>query len=181
MAPRATYAALARLPSPGHGVTAFRRPLLVAAVLGASFAIAATRHVTPALVLSTTVCWSFVVALQIAIALTLIAGPSRRTVGPARALDLFFASHAPWSLWILAAAAWAPSPLGRPMTPLATAILPAVLTPRMIAAFFREVLELDARHAIVRTTAHQAITWGLLIALYGWSVALWPRILQWLA
>ena len=90
--------------------------------------------------------WS---ALQIAIALSLIAAPSRRTVGLPRALDLFFASHAPWSLWFLAAAAWGMSPLGCWSTPLLfLALAPIVLTPRMIAAFFREVLELDPRHAI---------------------------------
>ena len=180
VAPARTYARLARQPSPVGPFTALRRPLLAAVVLGASIAISATRHVTPALVLSTTLCWAFVVALQVAIALSLIAGPSRRIVGVARALDLFFASHLPWSFFLLAAAA-APAPLGRPLTPLLLfAVAPLVLTPRMIAAFFREVLQLDPGRALGRTALHQAITWTVFAVLYGSAVALRPRLLEWL-
>ena len=180
VAPAPTYARLARQPSPVGPITALRRPLLAAVVLGVSIAIGATGHVTPALVLSTTLCWAFVIVLQIAIALSLIAAPSRRTVGVPRALDLFFASHVPWSLWLLAAAA-VPAPLGRPLTPLLLfALVPFVLTARMIAAFFREVLELGPRGAMTRTVAHQAITWTLFVVLYGSAVAIRPRILEWL-
>jgi len=182
IAPRDTYARLARGRSPVGPLRALRRPALVALVLGTSEAIAATRHVTPGLLLSTTLCWAFVVLLQIAIALSLMAGASRRTVGLPRAIDLFFASHVPWSLWILAAAAWAPSAVGRPFTPLLiAAAVPAVLTPRMIAAFFREVLEMDPREARARTAVHQALTWGLLVLLFGTAVALVPRIYEWFA
>ena len=180
VAPALTYARLARQPSPVGPITALRRPLLAAVVLGVAIAIAATGHVTPALVVSTTLCWALVIVLQIAIALILIAGPSRRTVGIPRALDLFFASHTPWSLWLLAAAV-VPAPLGRPLAPLLPlAVVPLVLTTRMIVAFFREVLQLDSRRALLRTVAHQAITWTLFGVLYGSAVALRPRILQWL-
>jgi hypothetical protein len=83
----------------------------------------------------------------VAIALAVIGTPQSETVGRARALDLFFASHVPWSLWLLAAAAWVPSPLGRPAMPLSLAAVAAIaLTPRIIAAFFREVLKMDRRH-----------------------------------
>jgi hypothetical protein len=180
--PAATYAALARIPDHRSAVTALRRPLLVALVLGASTAISATGHVTPSLLLSTTICWSLVVVLQVVIALLLIAGPARRGVGVRRALDLFFASHAPWSLWLLAAAAWAPSPVGRPLWPLlVAALVPLALTPLMIAAFFREVFGMDHRRAVVRTLVHQAITWTAFVLLFGTAVQLWPRILQWIA
>jgi len=181
-APRSTYARLARQPSPVGAVTALRRPLLAAMVLGTSIAMAATGHVTPALVLSTTLAWAFVVVIQIGLALLLIAGPARRTVGVPRALDLFFASHAPWSLWLLAAAC-APAPFGRPLVPLLliAALVPMVLTPRIIAAFFREVLELVPTEAVIRTAAHQVLTWGLFVALYGTAVAIRPRIVAWLA
>lgn len=181
IAPRDTYARLARVPSAIGPVAALRRPLVAAIALGVSVAIAATGHVTPLLVLSATVCWSVVVAIQAAIALALIAGPARRTVGLPRAFDLFFASHAPWSLWFLAAAAWAPSALGRPLTPvLVAALAPIVLTPRIVAAFFREVVEMDPRDARVRTAVHQAITWLVFIAVVGWAIALPPRVVEWL-
>lgn len=180
VAPGRTYAHLARQPSPVGAITALRRPLLAAIVLGVAIAIGATGHVTPALVLSTTLSWAFVILLQIAIALGLIAGPARRTVGLPRALDLFFASHAPWSFWLLAAAA-VPAPLGRPFMPLMLfALVPMFLTPRMIAAFFREVLGLDPVRAIFRTALHQAITWTVFALLYGSAVAIRPRIVEWL-
>jgi hypothetical protein len=182
VSPRETYASLARMPGRGSVLTAVRRPLLAAVVLGASAAISATGHVTPALVLSTTLCWSFVIVLQAAIALVLIAGPAQRTVGLARALDLYFASHAPWSLWMLAMVAWAPSPLGRPATPLLfAAAVPLILTPRILSAFFREVLEMDPRHAAARTAAQQVMTWVAFVVLFGTAVQLVPRVLEWLA
>ena len=180
-APRETYARLARARSAAGPATALRRPLLVAIVLGTSTAMAATGHVTPRLLLSTTACWAFVVALQMAIALILIAAPARRTVGLPRAIDLFFASHAPWSLWMLAAAAWAPSPVGRPLLPvLIAAFVPIALTPRMISAFFREVLEMDPRDARVRTAAHQAATWLVFLVLAASVIGFWPRVQEWI-
>jgi len=179
VSPRDTYARLARTRSRGGVLVALRRPALAAVVIGAAIALGATGHVTPRLLLSTTLCWALVVVLQVAIAVAVIAGPSRRTVGLSRALDLFFASHAPWSLWLLAAAAWSPSPLGRPLTPvLVSAVVPLGLTVRMLAAYFREVLELDPRHARLRTIAQQAATWGIPLALFGTAVAFWPRLLE---
>lgn len=182
LSPRDTYASLARVPGRVTLLTALRRPLLVAIVLGVSAAMGATGHVTPALLLSTTLCWSFVVALQIGIALPLIAGPARQTVGLARALDLYFAGHAPWSLWMLATVAWAPSPVGRPLTPvLVAAVVPLLLTPRIVSAFFREVLEMDPRHAVARTAAQQVMTWVTFVVLYGTAVQLVPQVLGWFA
>jgi len=176
VSPRDTYARLARTRSRGGVLAALRRPALAAVVMGAAIALGATGHVTPRLLLSTTLCWAFVVVLQIAIAVALIVGPSRRTVGLSRALDLFFASHAPWSLWLLAVAAL-PAPLGRPVMPLLLlAVVPLMMTNRAIAAFFREVLQYGSRRAAVHTAIHQALTWGAFVVLYGAAVALQPRI-----
>ena len=124
-------------------------------------------------------CWSVVVGLQVAIAVPLIAAPARRTGGLARAIDLFFAGHAPWSLWMLAFVAWAPFPGVRGLTPiLVAAVIVIALTARTLAAFFREVLELDPRAALVWTMAHQAITWTLFVVLFGAALALTPRVLE---
>ena len=181
VSPGATYASLARVSARVTPLTAIRRPLVVTLVLGVSAAIGATSHVTPALLLSTTLCWIFVVALQAAIALVLIAGPARRTVGLARALDLYFAGHAPWSLWMLAVAAWGP-PLGRPFTPIAiAAAVPLVLTPRILSAFFREVLEMDPRYAVALTVVQQVMTWVTFVILFGTAVQIVPRVLEWFA
>ncbi|HEX6463480.1 MAG TPA: hypothetical protein VFZ98_03460 [Vicinamibacterales bacterium] len=177
--PDATYAALAARPMSIGAIRALRRPVLVAVVLGTSMALSSTRHATPALVLSTTLLWSAVVVAQVVIALAVIGTTQLEAVGRPRALDLFFASHAPWSLWLLAAAAWAPSALGRPGMPVwITAVAAIALTPRMIAAFFRQVLKMDRHRAAMRTLVHQTLTWGLFVAFYGAAVALWPRILH---
>jgi hypothetical protein len=179
IAPDRTYAALAARPARLGFVRALRRPLLVAVVLGTSMALSTTRHVTPALVFSTTVVLCVVVIGQVLTALAVMPGTRAHAIGRARALDLFFVSHAPWSLWLLAASAWAPLPPLRPVAPVwLAALVPVVLTPRMIAAYFRQVHELDRRRAAVRTIVHQILTWGLLFALFGAAVAIWPRILQ---
>ena len=179
VAPDRTYAALTARPTRLGFVRALRRPLLVAAVLGTSMALSTTRHVTPALVSSTTAILCVIVIGQILIALSVMPGTRVQAIGRARALDLFFASHAPWSLWLLAASAWGPSPPVRSAAPVwLAALVPLVLTPRIIAAYFRQVHELDRRRSAVRTILHQILTWGLFLALFGAAVAIWPRILQ---
>jgi hypothetical protein len=178
-APRKTYAALVRGRGRGSLMTAVRRPLLVALVLGVSTAIAATRSASPGLVASTTLAWSYVVVAQLAIAVPLMAGPARRTVGLARAIDLFFAGHAPWSLFMLLVAAWGFLPAGSPAWPLAAAaLIPCVLTPRIVGAFFLEVLALDARAARRRTIVQQAITWTVFVAVNWAASAFTPRLIE---
>ena len=176
VSPKAAYSALVRGQAPSTRfarsgqagwLTAFRRPLLVTAVIGASLAIAATGRATPALVASTTLTWSYMVLVQLAVALPVVAR-ARRTVGFARGLDLFFAGHAPWSFSALAAAAWAPSPFGRPFWPLAgCASVPVVLTRRIIPAFCAEVSGMNRRDALRTTAVHEAMTWTLFAAWLG--------------
>jgi hypothetical protein len=179
VAPRATYAALRRAPVAVSPLAALRRPAIAAVVLGVSVAIAASGRATPALVISTTITWSYVVLVQIAIALAVIAPAARRTIGLARALDLFFAGHAPWSLFLLGAAAITPLPPGWPARPLALlALVPFVLTLRIVAAFFVEVLAMERRTARRMTILHQGVTWTVFVAVNWLASAITPRILE---
>lgn len=180
--PGAVYSRLTESPARIGALTALRRPAMAALVLGAGIAMAATREATPRLVLSSTLLWSGLVLAQVAIALAfIVAARASSTVGIARALDLFFASHAPWSLWILAVVAWAPMPGGRPLSvALVAAVVPLILTFRMIAAHFQYVLRFRRRTAQRLAVLHQAITWAALLGTFGAAVALWPRILQWI-
>jgi hypothetical protein len=179
LAPRDTYAALVRTPVALSVLTALRRPALVAVVLGVSVSIAATGRAGLGLAASTTLAWSYVVAVQIAIAVPLLAREARRTIGLARAVDLFFAGHAPWSLFALLVAAWRPSPAGSPVWPLEVlAIVPAVLTARIVAAFFSEVLALDRRSARRRTIVQQALTWTVFVVVNWAASAFTPRLLE---
>jgi hypothetical protein len=113
------------------------------------------------------------------IAVPLLARQARRTVGLARAIDLYFAGHAPWSLFMLFAAAWAPSGVGRPAWPLAVAAVICLgLTARIVAAFFAVVLALDRRRALRMTVLQQAITWSVFVGINWWASAFTPRIYE---
>jgi hypothetical protein len=178
-APRRAYAALMHEPLPLAPLAAMRRPALVAIVNGVSIALAATRRVSPALVASTTLSWSYIVLLQLLIAVPLLARGARRTVGLARAIDLYFAGHAPWSLFMLFAALWAPAPGGRPSWPLdIAALLAFALTARIVAAFFSVVLALEERAALRMTVLQQAITWSVFVGINWWASAFTPRIYE---
>ena len=59
--------------------------------------------------------------------------------------------------------------------------MPLILTPRILSAYFREVLEMDPRDAFARAAAQQAMTWVTFVVLFGTAVALTPRVLEWFA
>ena len=179
LSPRSTYAALVRERATLSAAMALRRPLLVTIVMGVSVSIAATGRATPRLVAATTLTWSYIVLLQIAIALPLIAAGARRTVGLARALDLFFAGHAPWSLLMLTLPAWSPWIIGHGLWPIAVlAIAPVLLTLRIVSAFFAEVLAMDPADARRLTVLHQGLTWTAFVAILWTLSALTPRVLE---
>ena len=178
-APRETYAALTQHQGRVEPAAALQRPLLVALVIGVSIALAATRRISLALVASTTLSWSYIVVLQLLIAVPLLARRARRTVGLPRAIDLYFAGHAPWSLFVLFAAAWGPAAGGRRLWPLeVAAVIALVLTLRILSAFFEVVLAMDGRSARRMTILQQAITWSLFIALNWWASAFTPRLYE---
>lgn len=178
LSPRGVYAALVRERVKTSVFAALTRPLLVVIVIGVSVALLSTGRATPALVASVTLTWSYVVVLQCAVALAII-GPARgRTVGLARAFDLFFAGHAPWSLFALAMPLWSVLPDGVGSWPLEiTATIALVATARIVAAFAGEVLGLSRRGAWKLTAVHQAITWTLVVAIVSVSSSLTPRVL----
>jgi hypothetical protein len=101
-------------------------------------------------------------------------------VGLARAIDLFFAGHAPWSLYLLGIAAFGMFRVQSPWwAEPAVGLIPLVLTVRIVAAFFAEVLRLD-RAAVRRMTAlHQAATWTVFVAVNWAASAFTPRLIQW--
>ena len=178
VAPGREYQALCVRRDPESWLRALARPALVAVVIGAATAVPATGHVTWSLILSGAVCWSFAVLAQIGTAGMLIRSPSAIT--RARAIDLFFLGHAPWSWWLLGVAAVLVSvpAAGRHQNVIAiTALVPAVWTAAVIFAFCRQVLQLDRKQAAVRTVLHQALTLLMIVLYFGWAVQLWPRVL----
>jgi hypothetical protein len=154
------------------------RLITPAAIAGIATAMTATGRITWSLALSGTLCWTLLAILQTITAAAVIL-PSRRDVGLPRAIELFFAGHAPWSLWLIGASAiivFAPGL--RVDAVLITASVPFVWTAFVTFGFARHVLGLGRRAAVIRTFVHQCLT-SAVIALYvGWAVQIWPRLLS---
>lgn len=176
MAPRRTYEALLRQPAGDGSSGALKRVAFASLLIGTLVAICATGRVTLGLVASATACWMFVPAVQALAGAILVASAPRRGVGMARALDLFLAGHAPWSLWLLGITAWAA--LTGPPRPAAfsTALVAAVWTMVIVHSFCQTVLRTGAWGALARTAAHQALIWGLALAFVVVNVGGWARV-----
>lgn len=140
----------------------------------------ATHRATFGLVLSVGVCWAFATVIQTVAAAAVIAVFPGRVVSVARALDLFFLSAGPWSLWLLAFAAWAGFPADHsaiPLAALATAPIPIVWTTVIVRAFCRSVLNASARGALTTALIHQAMIWSVAAVYVSTVVQAWPRLL----
>lgn len=180
LAPASAYRELTLLETTGTWLVALERPAFTALLIGTLVAMTSTGRVTLGLVSTVAVCWSFVPAVQAVAGAIVIASCPDRNVPMPRALDLLFAGHLPWSLWLLVVAAWVTS-AGAPfafLSPLALSMLvPAAWTARIVFAFCRTVLGVTARGALVRTTAHQAIVWAVALTYAVLAGGLWPRLL----
>src|SRR5215213_10096664 len=150
---------------------------LVALVLATAMSIAATGRLTIALLLSGLACFWFVPVLQLLTGLLMLR--HRHGVPRRLALDGYFETHRPWSLWILGMAAIVillPNPGGATYPLALTAVVPAAFTIRGLLRFSRETLGDSRRHAWQRVALHQGATFVVLIAYMDLSVALWPRV-----
>lgn len=153
------------------------RMALIALVFATAMSVAATGRLTLGLLISTFLCFSFAPLLQLATGLLMLRG-SR--VNRRAALDGYFATHRPWSLWMLLLAGIVvllPNPGGATYVMALTAIVPAALTVRGLLRFSRNVLGDSSRTAWWRVGRHQAATALILVVYLDLSVALWPRVL----
>jgi hypothetical protein len=151
--------------------------LLIALVIGTSVTVSATERVTIPLVLGGTIAWSFVPGLQLLTGLLLVRGIDG---GRARALDQYFATHWPWSLWILGfhglVLMWPPiRALG--LLPVATAVVPMIMTFRLLLSLGRQHLGLSGFQVWRRVALHQGVTYLLVLGYVSFAVALWPRLI----
>jgi hypothetical protein len=180
LAPSDSYRRLVRQP-PRGGRELAARSLLVVLVLGTSVALAATGRVSLGLVLSCSLCWSLPLLAQ-ALALAVVARPS--PLPYRRLLELFLLAHAPWSLWLLCyslaaaltfpegSAAWT----GLAAYAVATALIPLVWTSWIVFCFFRTVLSLPTRRALLKTIGYELVVWSAALAYVSFAVALEPRL-----
>jgi len=178
LAPARAYRELTRLKPAGTWLVALERPAFIALLIGTLVAISSTGRVTLGLVSSIAMCWSFVPVLQLLAGAIVIASCRGRAVAMPRALDLLFAGHLPWSLWLLAAAAWVASVPFASQGPLGlTMLIPAAWTAYIVFAFCRTVLGVTTHGAVLRTAAHQAIVWTLAGTYVVLATGIWPRLL----
>ena len=156
---------------------------LISLVLGTSLTVAATERVTISLVLAGTLGWSFVPMLQLLTGLLLIRGGRP---GHVAALEPYFDTHWPWSLWILTSSAvllMIPTTRAFGVWAALTAAVPLIWTIRLLIGCCRDVLHLSNRQARRRVALHQIVTYAITLAYVNAAVALWPRVvglLPWL-
>jgi hypothetical protein len=177
--PKRSYQRYVERDAPTTWLMALQRPALVLLVIATVVPIAATGRVTLGLVFTVALSWSFVVVLQALAAFALIASaPARRTSAP-RAIELFFAGHVPWSVWLTVTAAVAASDLDLipPVAVVVSILLPAICTARIVFHFNRVVLATTSRGAWLRAVGHQVFIWSVGLSFVAWSAGGWFRLL----
>jgi hypothetical protein len=167
-APETTYRALiTRTTIPAW--RSLSRPALVLLVLAVGVPITAVHAITLDLMLRSAAVWSVIVLVQLAIGAVVIASAPARRVSFARAIDLWFAGHLPYSLLILSLPIVTAFPIATPHELMGIAIIvPLVWTTFVVAAFCRVVLGLTPTGARWRVALH----FGLVL-IVGSALTVW--------
>jgi hypothetical protein len=149
--------------------------IFIAIIIGTTTAIASTGRLTLSLLVSGTVCWSFVPVLQLMTGLILVRGGR---VSRAKALALYFDTHRPWSLWLISAAMLLlllADPGGWLIPILATAIAPAIVSGRAVTALLTQKLGFSVPQARRRAALHYTLTLAIVLIYAEYAGALIRR------
>lgn len=158
VAPGKTYAALASDPAASNQL--FARVALILLVFATIASAILTDRITIPLVATAVLTWSFVLVLQSMIGIVVILSATTRRIGVVRALDLWFASHLPYSLWLLLIASWIGlAETFPPFVLVLSVVVPAIWTSLIAWAFCRVVLGVSSRGAQWRVALHQSMAW----------------------
>jgi hypothetical protein len=179
VAPASSYRDIVSLSPNVSWARALARPALFVLLVGTSVAMAATGRVSLGLVASTSIAWCWVVGLQLAIAVTMVGTvPTRRDVTLARGVELWFAGHVPWTLWILFFVPVSRLVPGFPVEALLlTMTVPIVWTMAIAATFCRIVLGRSARESWWRAAGHQVLIVSMILSYVAWSAGGWFRLI----
>ena len=176
-APDSTYRSLV---ADRERVTAWRmlrRPLIVALVIGTAVPIMAVQRVTLGLLAASTLSFSFTVVIQLVVGVAVIASATSRRTTVTRAVDLWFAGHVPYSVWLLTVAAvFAAMPSASMDLLFVLAVIPAAWTGVIVAAFCRQVLGTSRGGARVRATVHFLVVWAIAFELVALSAGGWFQV-----
>jgi hypothetical protein len=172
LAPTVTYAELlAEAPT-----ALWRRLGLFVLVLAVAIPIMALQRVTIALVATTAIAWSFVLAIQLIVGSVLIASVRSRPTGFMRALGLWFAGYLPYGLWLLAVAALMSNMTGSVELVIVLAIVPSLWTAAIVSAFCRVVLGCSRAGARWRAAIHLLSVWTIGLEYVAVSAGGWFQI-----
>ena len=179
LAPDETYRELAADNADVGVWRMLRRPLVALVVIATAVPIMAVQRITLDLLVFTALSFAFVVLIQLLIGTAIIASARSRPTTPARALDLWFAGHAPYSLSLLAVAGvFAALPYASLDAFIALAVVPAAWTAAIVAAFSRHVLGTSRAGARWRAALHFFVTWAIAFELVALSAGGWFQIIR---
>ena len=176
LAPAREYHAAVATRRDASWTRALTVPALLALLLGIVTSIAAAGRTAAPIVLGQILCWSFVPVLQIATGAALVRSARDRRVSVARAIELLFAGHGPWSFWLIGMAALMLAAANQTAI-LASAPVPMVWTAVLMSAYGREVLGLTRRAAWARALIHQLATVAVIVIYVELATQLSARIL----
>jgi len=150
----------------------WRRPLLVAVVLGCTMSLITSAGLTLRLAGPATFYWSFVPLAEIA-GLAAVCWPGRRALSFSRQVDLFFAGHGPWLFWLIGLCAiWSFVP---PIEAFActkvwlygAGAIVIVWSAFIDFRFFRFAMERSPARAARDLLLQRLISWTIIIAIFG--------------
>jgi hypothetical protein len=178
-APDAAYSQLLTEESPRAWWPLFARLATILLVIGVIVPLMAVQQVTIGLVATAAVSWSFVLAIQALVGASVILSAPARRVRALRALDMWFAGHLPYSLWMLVVAALMAGTTSAGLAFIVlSALVPAAWTAMIVSAFCRTVLDTTRTGARWRSAAHQIIVWAIGLTYVAWSAGGWFQIVR---
>ena len=175
--PDSTYRALVSDNEPVGAWRMLRRPLVVLVVIATAVPVMALKRVTLDLLVFSALSFAFVVVIQLLVGAAIIGTARSRRVTVPRAVDLWFAGHAPYSLWLLAASAsFSVLPYVSLDALMAIAAFPAAWTAVIVAAFCRQVLCTGTAGARWRAMVHFAVIWAIAFEVVALGAGGWFQI-----
>ena len=169
--PASTFHAAVRRAGPPGLLTALRRPLFIAIVVGTIVSLLTSGAATLRFTGPAAVYWSVVPAFEMFAVLLIIAGRSAR-VPLSVMVDLFFAGHGPWMLLLIAVGAIVPAVSPAQWWFLIIKVFcPAVLVVLIWSAyidfcFFRQVLERSRSGALRDVVILRVMVWMFVFWLF---------------
>jgi hypothetical protein len=181
LAPRRTYQALLASDLPTGARAVLARPAFMLLIIGTFVTLINAGQLLPTLLVGSFVAWAWVPLLQMAIATPLIA-LCRPTLRLSSAVNLFFANHGPWSLWLMAVTLVLMFQLPGGIDGASdvrliaiSALLPIAWTSFIVVNFARTVLQLSLVRALLFAAAYEALIWACAYFYLGAiTFRMWP-------